>query len=76
MPPDANVHVTARAATPVKGCLVTSRHPDSGEMDLPTLDLLGSYRSDAGTTEPLAFGIHGEVVEPGAVRVGDPVNLA
>jgi uncharacterized protein YcbX len=57
-------------------CLVTSRHPESGEIDLPTLDLLGSYRADAGTTEPLAFGIYGEVVETGTVRVGDPVTPA
>jgi uncharacterized protein YcbX len=57
-------------------CLVTSRHPESGQIDLPTLGLLGSYRAAAGTTEPLAFGIYGEVVEPGAVRVGDPVTPA
>ena len=56
-------------------CLVTSRDPDSGEIDLPTLDVLGSYRRGAATTEPLALGVYGEVVEPGVVRVGDPVAL-
>ncbi len=56
-------------------CLVTSRDPESGAIDLPTLDLLGTYRRELDTTEPLPFGIHGEVLEPGAVALGDPVSL-
>jgi hypothetical protein len=56
-------------------CLVTSRDPDTGTIDLPTLDLLREYRGDAPTTEPLPFGIYGEVIEPGAIRVGDPVSV-
>jgi uncharacterized protein YcbX len=55
-------------------CLVTNRNPDSGTIDLPTLDLLREYRDDEPSTEPLPFGIYGEVIEPGAVRVGDPVG--
>jgi uncharacterized protein YcbX len=55
-------------------CLVTSRDPDSGEIDLPTLDLLGAYRGGVRTTEPLPFGIFGEVVAPGTVRVGDTAH--
>jgi len=55
-------------------CLVTSQSPDSGLVDMPTLELL-SYRRDLPTTEPLAFGVFGEVLEPGLVRLGDPVNL-
>jgi uncharacterized protein YcbX len=54
-------------------CLITSRDPDTGEVDLPTLDLLGGYRRDTPSTEPLPFGIYGQVLEPGTVRVGDPV---
>jgi uncharacterized protein len=54
-------------------CLITSRDPDTGEVDLPTLDLLGGYRRNLGTTEPLPFGIYGEVIQEGAVAVGDPV---
>lgn len=55
-------------------CLVTSQHPERGDVDLPTLDLLRTYRIGVGTTEPLALGIFGEVLEPGTVRVGDPVT--
>lgn len=44
--------------------------PDSGAIDLPTLDLLGRYRREAATSEPLALGIYGEVLECGSVRVG------
>jgi uncharacterized protein len=57
-------------------CIVTSRHPESGELDLPTLDLLRSYRDGADTTEPLAFGVYGAVLGEGLVRVGDAVALA
>ena len=54
-------------------CLVTSRDPDTGEVTLPTLDMLGDYRSHTHTTEPLPFGIYGQVLDPGTVRVGDEV---
>jgi uncharacterized protein len=57
-------------------CIVTSRHPESGAVDLPTLDLLRSFRSGLDTTEPLPFGVYGEVVRPGTVRVGDRVELS
>ena len=57
-------------------CLVTSRDPDSGELDLPTLDLLGSYRRDLESTEPLPFGVYGEVLEGGTVRIGDAVTVS
>jgi uncharacterized protein YcbX len=56
-------------------CLVTTLDPESGEVTLPTLDLLGSYRRGRPTTEALAFGIYGEVLEPGTVRVGDLVSV-
>jgi uncharacterized protein len=55
-------------------CLITSRDPDTGVVDLPTLDLLGDYRHHIASTEPLPFGIYGQVLEPGTVRVGDPVE--
>lgn len=52
-------------------CLVTGRDPDTGAIDLPTLEVLRAYRGGLAATEPLPFGIYGEVIEPGAVRVGD-----
>jgi MOSC domain-containing protein len=51
-------------------CIVTSRDPDTGTVDVPTLVTLASYRPE-GRTEPLPFGIYGSVVDPGRVRVGD-----
>lgn len=54
-------------------CLITSRDPESAVADLPTLDLLRAYRGDEDGTEPLPFGVYGEVLEGGAVRIGDPV---
>ncbi len=54
-------------------CLITSRDPDTGQIDLPTLDMLGDYRHHLYSTEPLPFGIYGQVLEPGTVRVGDEV---
>lgn len=56
-------------------CLVTSRDPDTGLVDVPTLDILRGYRGELETTEPLAFGIFGEVVRDGTIRVGDQVVL-
>jgi uncharacterized protein YcbX len=54
-------------------CNITHRDPETGTADLPTLDLLRSYRAGLDTTEPLAFGVYGEVLEPGRVAVGDAV---
>jgi len=73
-----DVHIggaTIRPRGHVGRCIVTSRDPDTGEVDVPTLDLLRDLRADAHTTEPLALGIWGEVLEPGAVAVGDAVTL-
>jgi uncharacterized protein len=56
-------------------CLTTSRDPETGTVDLPTLDLLGDYRRNADTTEPLPFGVYGEVTTGGRVSVGDSVSL-
>ena len=56
-------------------CTVTTLDPDSGEVDLPTLDLLRELRGGAETTEPLAIGVHCAVIEPGEVALGDPVEV-
>lgn len=56
-------------------CLITSRDPESGEITLPTLDVLRSYRGEPESTEPLPFGVYGRVLRGGRVLVGDPVTL-
>jgi uncharacterized protein YcbX len=56
-------------------CVITTRHPETGEGDLDTLKLLATYRHKIGTTEPLAFGVYGEVLEGGRVAVGDEVTV-
>jgi uncharacterized protein len=53
-------------------CAVTTQNPETGVPDLGTLKALHAYREDG--TEPLPFGVHGVVVRPGRVRVGDPVE--
>lgn len=56
-------------------CVITTQNPDTGCTDLDTLKGLAGYRSGLATTEPLPFGIHAAVAEPGRVRVGDPVEV-
>ena len=54
-------------------CVVTSRDPDTGVIDLPTLVTLAAYRPD-GVAESLPFGVYGSVLVPGRVRVGDTAS--
>lgn len=56
-------------------CMVTTRNPDSGEVDFPTLKLLAGYRMNHESEEPLPFGVYGEVLQGAIVRVGDPVAV-
>lgn len=56
-------------------CIVTSRDPDTGEPDLPTLELLGQYRRGAPTSEPLALGVYAEVLQAAPIHVGDAVTV-
>jgi hypothetical protein len=55
-------------------CMVTTRNPDTGAVDLQTLHALADYRRHVDSSEPLPFGIYGEVLAGGTVRVGDPVE--
>jgi uncharacterized protein YcbX len=57
-------------------CLITSRDPDTGEVTLPTLDVLRAYRADLKSTEALPFGVYGRVLQGGRVSVGDPLSLS
>jgi uncharacterized protein YcbX len=56
-------------------CVTTTRSPESGEVNLPTLKMLATYRLDMHTTEALPFGVHGEVVAGGMVRIGDELRI-
>ncbi len=53
-------------------CLITAQDPDTGIPDMDMLEIIRQTRPD-DTSEPLPFGVHGNVAQPGAVRVGDPV---
>jgi uncharacterized protein YcbX len=55
-------------------CAITTQNPDTGQVDLDTLHALADYRGEVETTEPLPFGIHAAVAEPGRIRLGDPVS--
>jgi uncharacterized protein len=55
-------------------CVVTTQSPETGRTDLGTLKALAGYRGDIETTEPLPFGVHAAVAEPGRVHVGDAVK--
>lgn len=57
----------------VARCAITTRDPATGERDLDTLRVIKEYRGVRGT-KYLDFGVYGAVVEPGRVRVGDPVE--
>jgi len=56
----------------VPRCVLTTMHPDTGEPDYPTLDVLASYRRRDGE---LPFGVYADVERAGVVRVGDPVDV-
>lgn len=55
-------------------CLVTSQNPDTGVADMDMLQRLRDTRPEV-QGEPLPFGVHGSVVEPGRVALGDPVSV-
>lgn len=74
---DRRVRVGEAVVVPrgnVGRCAVTTQNPETGVPDFDTLRLLKAYRGDVQTTEPLPFGVWGEVAEPGRVRVGDAVE--
>lgn len=55
-------------------CAITTQDPDTGVRDLDTLRTIIGYRGlrDGRKAD---FGVLGEVVTPGRVRVGDPVTV-
>ena len=67
-----------RAGGPVKRCAATTRNPDTGEIDLQTLKLIGALKGredHAPWGAGFFFGVYADVLVPGRVAVGDPVAL-
>ena len=54
-------------------CIVTEQDPDRGTKDLETRRLIKSYRG-LRDGKHADFGVYADVVRPGVVRVGDPVE--
>jgi uncharacterized protein len=55
-------------------CAITTKDPDTGERDFDSLGAIRGYRGQNPETMGLDFGVFGEVLQPGRVRVGDPVE--
>jgi hypothetical protein len=60
---------------PVPRCATTTRDPATGQRDLDTLREIAAYRGKR-EGKHVDFGVYASVVEPGRVRVGDPVEPA
>jgi uncharacterized protein len=65
---------TIRVHGQVPRCVVTTLGPDSGTKDFRTLTEIARYRPRIGGRGGLPFGMYAEIVEPGPVAVGDPVE--
>lgn len=55
-------------------CAITTQHPDTGTRDLDTLRTLIAYRG-LRDGKHADFGVLGDVVRPGRVRLGDEVHV-
>lgn len=63
---------------PVQRCAGTTRNPDTGEIDLKTLTLIGDYRGRQDSVFGMGFnfGVYARCVVPGEIRVGDDVIVS
>ncbi len=52
-------------------CAVTTHSPETGEIDMNTLKIIASYRTDQ--PKEVNFGVYCTVVEPGEAAVGDEI---
>jgi len=52
-------------------CAVTTHSPETGEIDMNTLKIIASYRTDQ--PKEVNFGVYCTVVQPGEAAVGDEV---
>jgi uncharacterized protein len=65
---------TIRVAGNVGRCAVTTHDPDTGRPSFDTLHVLNHARGHLSTSEPLPFGVWADVLEPGAVSLGDAIE--
>jgi uncharacterized protein len=59
-------------------CAITTQNPETGVPDFDTLRTIDAYRvrtNNVSGKEHIPFGVYGDVVQAGAVRVGDPVDV-
>jgi uncharacterized protein YcbX len=66
---EAVVRITKQDAR----CRMTTRNPETGIRDFDTLQAIRDYRGLRGG-KSIDFGVYGDVVEPGRIRVGDAVD--
>jgi uncharacterized protein len=66
-----------RVGGPVPRCAATTRDPDRGARDLPTVRMIRSYRGVQANEfgRGVNFGVYAEVVAEGTVRVGDALSM-
>ncbi len=65
-----------RIGGPVKRCAATTRDPDTGVIDLKTLEMIGTLKGRQETPQWGAgfyLGVYADVVVPGRVSLGDEV---
>ncbi len=71
------IHAAAERLSTEPGVRAVVLH-GAGPSFCSGLDIMGVMAAGGGLdaiTEPLAFGIHGEVLEPGTITRGDPVAV-
>jgi uncharacterized protein YcbX len=64
-----------RVTKPDARCVITTQDPNTGARDFPTLHVIRQYRG-LRDGRKLDFGVYANVVQPGAVTVGDRITPA
>jgi uncharacterized protein YcbX len=64
---------TIRVEEPVARCRITTLNPITGQKDFDSLKAIVSYRG-VDAENGINFGVYASVLEPGKIRLGDPVE--
>jgi MOSC domain-containing protein len=59
---------------PVERCVITTQNPSTGVKDFDTLVAIKAYRGRGRLRKHIEFGVYANVIRPGTVKVGDPVE--